>query len=249
MAGRDDTSEWSLSLDCFGVLSYNLVLSAGKIDVLGLSTAVVLSRGGREAWYSDSDRGGSMGEQVNVTELLHSWKNGDSGALERLVPVVQSELQRLARAYIRRQHPGHVLQPTALINEVYLRLISAPRVDWRDRAHFFALCAQIMRQILVAHARAERAAKRGGNTSIVSLDDTILPGQQPHEEVLAINEALTSLATADARKSRVVELRFFGGLSVEETAEVLGVSVETVFRDWRLAKLWLLREITGRTNV
>src|SRR5881397_567959 len=170
-----------------------------------------------------------------VTQLLLAWNDGDQTALDRLIPPVHAELRRIARRYMRNERAGHTLQTTALIHEAYLRLIDAAQVRWQNRAHFFAIAARLMRQILVDFARERGYQKRGGGARKVSLD----------EAVLAVNEALSALDGIDARKSQVVELRFFGGLSVEETAEALKVSPETVRRDWRLARSWLLRRLSG----
>ena len=182
----------------------------------------------------------------DVTRLLVDWGKGDRAAHEQLLPLVYSELRRLAGAYMRRERPDHTLQPTALVHEAYLRLIDQQRVDWRNRAQFVGLAAMMMRRILANHARDRAAAKRGGEAERVSLTLAGEVLRRPEVDALALHEALDRLAALDARKSQVVELRFFGGLSVEETAEALKVSPETVTRDWRLAKVWLLREISGR---
>jgi RNA polymerase sigma factor (TIGR02999 family) len=179
----------------------------------------------------------------NVTELLQAWSGGDNSALEKLIPLVYDELHRLAKRYIGRERPGHTLQTTALVNEAYLRLIDAQQVEWQNRAHFFAISAQLMRRILVDFARKKRFAKRGGEAIQVSLAEAILVPQGRNADLVALDEALETLTKIDERKGRVVELRFFGGLSVEETAEVLKVSPETVLRDWKVAKVWLLREL------
>lgn len=179
----------------------------------------------------------------DVTRLLLAWRGGDGAALERLVPLVYAELRRLAHRQMRRERPGHTLQTTALVNEAYVRLVDLKRVRWQNRAHFFAISAQLMRRILVDHARARGSLKRGGHAIQVALDDEPAGSSPPHADLLALDEALTRLAALDRRKSQVVELRHFGGLSVEEAAEALGVSRETVMRDWKLAKLWLLREL------
>jgi RNA polymerase sigma factor (TIGR02999 family) len=177
------------------------------------------------------------------TELLRAWSQGDGSALDRLIPLVYEELHRLARRYMRRERPDHTLQATSLVNEAYLRLIDVNRVEWRNRAHFFAVAAQMMRRILVESARSRQRQKRGGGGVHVNLDDLQeLPDSKEHD-LVALNDALSGLATFDARMSQVVELRFFGGLTVEETADVLKVSPETVMRDWKTAKAWLLREI------
>ncbi len=178
-----------------------------------------------------------------VTELLRAWGNGDDAALEQLTPLVEAELRRLARGYMRRERRGHTLQTTALVNEAFLRLTDARRVRWEDRAHFLGISARLMRRVLVDHARSRGSRKRGGGAERVTLDEGLLISPEPAVDVLALDRALETLAAVDVRKSRVIELRFFGGLSVEETAEVLHVSTDTVKRDWRLAKLWLLREL------
>jgi RNA polymerase sigma factor (TIGR02999 family) len=176
------------------------------------------------------------------TELLRAWSQGDGSALERLVPLVYEELHRLARRYMRQERPDHTLQATSLVNEAYLRLIDVNRVEWRDRAHFLAVAAQMMRRILVEFARNRHRQKRGGGAVHVSLDDVQeLPAKE--HDLVVLSDALSGLATFDARMSQVVELRFFGGLTVDETAHVLNVSPETVMRDWKTAKAWLLREI------
>ena len=167
----------------------------------------------------------------DLTGLLRAWSRGDESALEKLVPLVDRELRSVARQYLARQRPGHLLQTTALVNEAYVRLIDAARVDWRDRAHFFAFCAQIIRRVLVDHARAQGSLKRGEGVASLSLDEAASVAPERDPSVVAVDDALTSLARIDSRKARVVELRFFGGLSVEETAEVLRVSAETVMRD------------------
>jgi len=180
-----------------------------------------------------------------VTDLLRAWGDGDDAALERLVPLVEAELRRLARGYMGRERRGHTLQVTALVNEAFLRLTDARRLRWQDRAHFLGISARLMRRVLVDHARARGYQKRGGGAQRVTLDDALVVSPEPAVNVLALDRALEALAAVDNRKSRTIELRFFGGLSVEETAEVLHVSPDTVKRDWRLAKLWLLRELEG----
>ncbi len=180
-----------------------------------------------------------------ITQLLRDWGDGDQHALDRLVPLVQGELHKLAHRYMARERHGHTLQSTALVNEVYLRLVRARNLAWQDRAHFFAVCAQSMRRILTDYARSRRSAKRSGGAQQVSLDEAPEVSRQPRADLVALDDALNRLAAVDERKSRVVELRYFGGLSVEETAEVLKVSPETVMRDWKLAKAWLLRELSG----
>ena len=178
-----------------------------------------------------------------VTQLLLAWSQGDQSALERLIPLVHAELHRLAHRCMDRERAGHTLQTTALVNEAYLRLIDSSQVRWQNRAHFFAVSAQLMRRILVDFARSRHNLKRGGATQRVSLDEALLVPQEPDPDLIALDEALNALAALDPRQARAVELRFFGGLSVEETAEVLQVSPETVHRDWRVAKAWLLREL------
>ena len=180
-----------------------------------------------------------------VTQLLRAWSDGEDGALERLTPLVEAELRRLARAYMGRERRGHTLQPTALVNEAFLRLTDARRIRWQDRAHFLGISARLMRRVLVDHARSRAYRKRGGGAERVTLDEGLITSPEPPVDVLALDRALEALAAVDVRKGRVIELRFFGGLSVEETAEVLHVSPDTVKRDWRLAKLWLLRELEG----
>ncbi|HEV2799750.1 MAG TPA: sigma-70 family RNA polymerase sigma factor [Pyrinomonadaceae bacterium] len=181
----------------------------------------------------------------DVTALLLDWSAGDPEAPARLMPLVYDELRRLARAYLRDERTGHTLQPTALVNEAYLRIIDQRRVSIENRAQFFGLAATLMRHILVDHARARAAGKRGGSQHVLSLDEARVAVEERAAELVALDEALKSLAEIDPRKSRVVEMRFFGGLSVEETARALGVSDKTVMRDWRIAKMWLHREMGG----
>ncbi|HTR03691.1 MAG TPA: sigma-70 family RNA polymerase sigma factor [Thermoanaerobaculia bacterium] len=181
----------------------------------------------------------------DVTALLKRWSAGDAAAFERLVPLVHAELRRLAHREMGRERAGHTLQTTALVNEAYLRLVDSSRVRWQDRAHFFAMSAQLMRRILVDHARARRARKRGGGARQVELDEALVVSPERGSDLVALDDALQALAFVDARKAQVVELRYFGGLSANESAEALGVSPETVLRDWRLAKAWLLRELSG----
>ena len=178
-----------------------------------------------------------------VTELLRAWSDGDDAALDQLVPLMEAELRRLARGYMSRERQGHTLQTTALINEAFLRLTDARQIRWQDRAHFLGISARLMRRVLVDYARRRGFHKRGGGAQRVTLDEAVLPAADPPFDILGLDRALEALEKADPRKSRTVELRFFGGLSVEETAEVLHVSADTVKRDWRLAKLWLLREL------
>jgi RNA polymerase sigma factor (TIGR02999 family) len=183
-----------------------------------------------------------------VTALLRAWSDGNEAALEQLTPLVEAELRRLARTYMRRERRGHTLQTTALVNEAFLRLTGARSIGWQDRAHFLGIAARLMRRVLVDHARARGYRKRGGDVQRVTLDEGLVASPEPRLDVVALDRALESLAAVDARKSQVIELRFFGGLSVEETAEVLHVSPDTVKRDWRLAKLWLLRELEGEAS-
>src|SRR5580700_2444781 len=180
----------------------------------------------------------------HVTRLLQAWGQGEDSALEELLPLVHQELRRLARRYMFRERPGHTLQATALVNEAYFRLVNSRQVNWQNRAHIFAISAQLMRRILVDYARARGYQKRGGGVPRVTLDEGLLGPEEKGHGLVALDDALKTLAGVDPRKSKVVELRFFGGLSVEETAEVLKVSPETVLRDWRLAKAWLAREMS-----
>jgi RNA polymerase sigma-70 factor, ECF subfamily len=182
---------------------------------------------------------------ANVTALLQAWSEGDDDALRQLMPLVERELRQVAARYMRGERPGHTLQPTALVNEAYLRLVGAQHVRWQNRAHFLAVSARTMRRILVDMARARGYQKRGGRMPVVPLDDVDVAAPEPGHDFVALHEALEALAGEDARKSQVVELRFFGGLTVNETAEVLGLSPETVMRDWAFAKAWLLRALTG----
>jgi RNA polymerase sigma factor (TIGR02999 family) len=186
--------------------------------------------------------------KVEVTQLLKAWGQGDDGALGRLIPLVQNELHRLARRYMSREQPDHTLQTTALVNEVYLRLVDMPQMSWQDRAHFFAISARMMRRILTDFARSRNYQKRGGTALHVSFDEALAVSQEQDAEIVAIDDALSQLAALDSRKSQVVELRFFGGLSEVEIAEVLKVSPETVRRDWRFAKSWLHRVLSGEKD-
>jgi RNA polymerase sigma factor (TIGR02999 family) len=178
-----------------------------------------------------------------VTQLLIDWSNGDRRALDELIPLVEMELRRVARRYMARESPDHTLQTSALINEAYIRLIDQQNVAWQNRAHFFAVSAQVMRHILVDHARKHQYAKRGGGAQQVSLDETVARVDQKADELVALDDALKTLARLDPRKSKVIELRFFGGLSLDETAEVMKVSSPTVQREWRSARAWLRREL------
>jgi RNA polymerase sigma factor (TIGR02999 family) len=180
---------------------------------------------------------------VQPTELLRAWSQGDESAREKLIPLLYGELHRLARRYMRQERPDHTLQATALVNEAYLRLIDVNRVEWRNRTHFLALAAEMMRRILIESARSRHRQKRGGGAVRVSIDELEKLPEPQECNFVALSDALSELAMFDARMSQVVVLRFFGGLSVEETAEVLNVSPETVTRDWKTAKAWLLREL------
>ena len=180
---------------------------------------------------------------TDITGLLTAWQDGDRAALDQLLPLVYQELRRVAHHHMQHERPGHALQTTALVNEAYLRLIDVSRVQWHGRAHFFAVSAQLMRRVLVDAARARDTQKRGGDVNVVPLDEAQIPTPHRPVDLLALDEALEALAGVDPRKARVVELRYFAGLGVDECAEVLGVSADTVMRDWKMAKLWLLRQL------
>jgi RNA polymerase sigma-70 factor (ECF subfamily) len=182
---------------------------------------------------------------VKVTGLLLRWGQGDQGALDQLIPLVHDELHRIARRCMAGERVGHSLQATALVNEAYVRLVKGKAVEWHDRAHFLAVSARVMRRILVDHARAKHYQKRGGNAAKVTLDEGLVVATEPGPDFVALDEALEALAKFDERKSRVIEMRYFGGLTVDETAAVLKVSPATVMGDWRLAKAWLKRELRG----
>jgi RNA polymerase sigma-70 factor (ECF subfamily) len=186
---------------------------------------------------------------ANVTALLRAWSGGDQAALDQLIPVVHGELKRIARRYMARERQGHTLQPSALVNEAFLRLVDVHGVPWHDRAHFFALSAQMMRRILVNHALARGAGKRGGEARQVSLDEAMVASPARDSKLVELDTALQALAQIDPRKAQTVELRFFAGLSVEETAAVLKVSPQTVLRDWKLSKAWLAREMARPGSV
>ncbi len=204
-----------------------------------------------ERWAVSSGRvsGGKTPDSTpptrQVTGLLVAWGAGDESAFEQLVVLVHAELRRIAHREMGRERAGHTLQTTALVNEAYLRLIDVTKVQWQDRAHFFAMSARLMRRILVDHARSRKSRKRGGATRKVSLDEALIVSPERGSDLVALDDALKALAAVDARKCQVVELRYFGGLSVQETAEALQVSPDTIMRDWRLAKVWLLRELSG----
>ncbi|HZO57676.1 MAG TPA: sigma-70 family RNA polymerase sigma factor [Bryobacteraceae bacterium] len=182
----------------------------------------------------------------DVTMLLDSWSKGDQNALDQLTPVVYDELRRLAASYMRRERQDHTLQSTALVNEAYLKLVDQKNVVWQNRAHFFGIAAQMIRRILVDHARAHKAEKRGGGAGVLSLDEAIGVPERRDVEILSLNDALTRLTELDPQQGRIVELRFFTGLSIEETAEVVGVSPATVKREWASARAWLFREISRK---
>ena len=185
----------------------------------------------------------STTDRPDITGLLVAWKKGDDEALEELIPVVYSELRRLARYQLRGERAGHSLQPTALTHEAFLRLFGTRQVSWQNRAHFFAVASQLMRRVLVEHARKRSATKRGGSVTRVTLDEAKTPAEAEDLDILALHEALTQLEKIDPRQCRIVELRYFGGLDTEETAEVLDLSPSTVKRDWRVAKIWLRRAL------
>ncbi|HYI97242.1 MAG TPA: sigma-70 family RNA polymerase sigma factor [Bryobacteraceae bacterium] len=185
----------------------------------------------------------------DLSTLLNAWSNGDDEALSRLMSQVYPEIRRIARQHLGHFRPGHTLESAALANEAYLKLTRAGGISCEDRVHFLALCSQIIRRILVDHARGRDSAKRGGNAAHIPLNDVLLGAEGRGVEVLALDEALHSLSRIDSRKGRVVELRYFGGLSVEETANVLGISPETAKRDWKMAKTWLFSELTGKKNL
>ena len=186
-----------------------------------------------------------MSTPETVTQLLLAWSNGDATALDRLLPYVETELRRLAGFHMKRESPGHTLQTTALVNELYLKLVDQRQVKWQNRAHFFAVSAQLMRRILVDYARRQLRSKRGGGMSNLTLDEAVIISPEKSADILSLNEALDRLTKLDPFKARIVELRHFGGLSVEETAEVLKISEVTVMRHWSLAKSWLRREVRG----
>lgn len=196
------------------------------------------TRGNENAWGKRKVTG-------DITQLLLRWRGGDGSALELLMPLVYDELRRLARQCMRRERAGQTLQTTALVNEAYLRLVNSSRVDWHDRAHFFAIAAQLMRRVMVDEARRRHYRKRGGEVTRVALDEALVAAPQPEVDLLALNEALERLAQFAPRKCRVVEMRFFAGLTIDETGAVLGISADIVKREWRTAKLWLLNELSG----
>jgi RNA polymerase sigma factor (TIGR02999 family) len=184
-----------------------------------------------------------------ITQLLIDWNNGSPEAMEKLMPMVESELRRIAANYMRRERPGHTLQTSALVNEAYLKLVDQTRVRWQNRSHFFALASQLMRRILLDHARSQRRAKRGGDAIPVNLDDVAVIAPERSAELVALDDALTRLAEFDLRKAKIVEMRFFGGLTVDEAAEALGIAPITVMLHWRLARAWLQREMRGEAEL
>lgn len=188
-----------------------------------------------------------MGDELQheVTAILHDWSGGDRNAPERLMPLVYDELRRLARGYLAKERGGHTLQPTALVNEAYLRLVDQTRVNWQNRAHFYGIASSMMRRVLIDHARAHATEKRGGGTIRLSIDDVQVSLEERATSFVALDEAMKRLEQMDERKCKVVEMRFFGGLSDEEIAEVLGVTTRTVLRDWKTARLWLYRELSA----
>jgi RNA polymerase sigma factor (TIGR02999 family) len=186
--------------------------------------------------------------QHDVTQILREWSGGDRDAPERLMPLVYDEMRRLARSFLARERDGHTFQPTALVNEAYLRLVDQTRVNWQNRAHFYGIASSMMRRVLIDHARAHATEKRGGVAVHLSIDDVQVPVEKRAASFLALDEALEKLAQMDPRKARIVEMRFFGGLSDEEIAEVLGVSSRTVLRDWKTARLWLYRELSQNSS-
>jgi len=219
----------------------NQVLSLSNAETGGELGNAIEQAG--ESW--DIRRAVVAGAPQDVTRLLQAWSDGDETALDRLIPLVETELRRLAGAYMRRERHGHTLQATALVNEAFLRLVGTRHVQWQDRAHFVGIAARLMRQVLVDHARARGSQKHAGAAERIPIDDARLEAAEPVLDLVDLNRALDAFSSIDARRSQIVELRYFGGLTLEETAEVLHVSVETVKRDWRLAKLWLLRELNG----
>src|SRR5438874_4548704 len=182
----------------------------------------------------------------DVTELLIEWSNGDKAALDKLMPLIHEELRRLAHHYISHERPGHTLQTTALVNEAYLRLVNRKGVHWQNRAHFFAIAATLMRSLLVDHARSHAYAKRGGDARKITIDEAMIVSQERAAEVVALDDVLKQLANFDPQQSRIVELRFFGGLTIDETAEVLGLSPATIKREWSTARAWLYRELNKK---
>ena len=196
-------------------------------------------------WWILTERNMAAAVSENVTELLMEWRGGDQSALDRLLPLVYADLRKMARRCLQGERRDHTMQTTGLVHEAYLRLVQSNRVQWRDRAHFFALTAQLMRRVLVDEARKRAVNKRGGGMTRVALDDVLVAVAEPSVDVLTLDEALNGLAEVSPRKAQVVEMRFFGGLTIEETAAVLDVSTDIVKREWRTAKLWLARALTA----
>ena len=218
-----------------------------RLAAIGFPSALCYSSGDHSYYEPGGDKTMDAGPSAHeVTILLQAWSGGNKEALDRLVPLVHRELRQIAARLMAGQRPDHTLQATALVNEAYVRLIDARETSWQDRAHFFALCARAMRQILVDYARARASAKRGGDQILIELDEALAASPMPEANILELDEALKRLETFDPRKSQMVELRFFGGLSLEETAEALKVSTKTVQRDWDLARAWLYRELRGK---
>lgn len=195
-------------------------------------------------WWILAERNMTAAASEDVTELLMEWRGGDQSALDRLLPLVYAELRKVARRCLHGERREHTMQTTGLVHEAYLRLVQSNRVQWRDRAHFFALTSQLMRRVLIDEARKRAVNKRGGGLTRVALDDVLVAVAEPSVDLMALDEALSHLTALAPRKARIVEMRFFGGLTIEETAEVLGVSTDIVKREWRTAKLWLSRELT-----
>jgi RNA polymerase sigma factor (TIGR02999 family) len=193
----------------------------------------------------EADEGGNLSQASDVTRLLGQWSDGNAGALDQLLPLIYSDLRHLASAYLRRESPGHTLQSTALVHEAFLRLVDQRDTHWKSRAHFFGIAAQMIRRILVDHARQQKAEKRGGGAICLELDDAIAAPGKKDLDVVALDDALAKLAELDGRQSQIIELRFFGGLSIEETAEVVKLSPATVKREWAMARAWLYRELSS----
>lgn len=191
----------------------------------------------------EADKGGNLSQASDVTRLLGQWSDGNAGALDQLLPLIYSDLRHLASAYLRRESPGHTLQSTALVHEAFLRLVDQRDTHWKSRAHFFGIAAQMIRRILVDHARQQKAEKRGGGVICLQLDEAIAAPGKKDMDVVALDDALAKLSELDERQSQIIELRFFGGLSIEETAEVVRLSPATVKREWAMARAWLYREL------
>jgi RNA polymerase sigma factor (TIGR02999 family) len=193
----------------------------------------------------EADKGGNLSQASDVTRLLGQWSDGNAGALDQLLPLIYSDLRHLASAYLRRESPGHTLQSTALVHEAFLRLVDQRDTHWKSRAHFFGIAAQMIRRILVDHARQQKAEKRGGGVMCLELDEAIAAPGKKDMDVVALDDALAKLSELDERQSQIIELRFFGGLSIEETAEVVKLSPATVKREWAMARAWLYRELSS----